>query len=85
MWYQAASNLVLYSWQLICNQVQSTFKVPSEEAEQHCMPSEPGKKRRLLVRALLRLYTVLSYTLAWSHMATCPFLSPLNTMLSLVG
>ena len=36
------------------------FKVPSDEAEQHCMPSEPGRKRKLLVRALFRLYTVLS-------------------------
>lgn len=36
------------------------FKVPSEEAEQHCMPSEPGRKRKLLVRALFKLYTVLS-------------------------
>ena len=36
------------------------FKVPSEEAEQHCMPSEPGRKRKLLVSALFRLYTVLS-------------------------
>lgn len=35
------------------------------------MPSPPGRKRMLLVRALWGLYTCLSYTLLQSQMATC--------------
>ena len=60
-----------------------TLRMPSVEAEAQYESRKGPIDLMLLVSALcICPYTVRSCTLSKSHTATCPFLSPLTTMLS---